>query len=158
MYYPLIRALLFKFSPETSHHVALRSLAIANSVGVLSLLHKTHQQPVNIMGIDFPNPVGLAAGLDKNGDLVSVGIKENNASNFNPIKCYPNPSKDVIYFDAPFMQHYELLIYDVFGRLVYQNNEYENLKSISTQFLSSGAYYYKIKLKDNYVSGKFIRE
>ena len=65
MYYPLIRALLFKFSPETSHHVALRSLAIANSVGVLSLLHKTHQQPVNIMGIDFPNSVGLAAGLDK---------------------------------------------------------------------------------------------
>lgn len=96
--------------------------------------------------------------LDKNGDLVSVGIKENNASNFTQIKCFPNPSKDVIYFDAPFMQHYELLIYDVFGRLVYQNNEYENLKSISTQFLSSGAYYYKIKLKDNYVSGKFIRE
>ena len=72
MYYPLIRALLFKFSPETSHHVALRSLAIANSVGVLSLLHKTHQQPVNIMGIDFPNPVGLAAGLDKNGDYIDA--------------------------------------------------------------------------------------
>ncbi len=96
--------------------------------------------------------------LDKNGDLVSVGIKENNASKFTSVNCFPNPSKDVIYFNAPFMQHYELLIYDVFGRLVYQNNEYENLKSINTQLLSCGAYYYKIKLKDNYVSGKFIKE
>ncbi len=72
MYYPLIRSLLFKFSPETSHHVALRSLAIANSVGVLSLLHKTPQHPVKVMGIDFPNPVGLAAGLDKNGDYIDA--------------------------------------------------------------------------------------
>jgi dihydroorotate dehydrogenase len=46
MYYPLIRSLLFKFSPETSHHVALRSLAMANSMGLLGLLHKTPQQPV----------------------------------------------------------------------------------------------------------------
>jgi dihydroorotate dehydrogenase len=72
MYYPLIRSLLFKFSPETSHHVALRSLAMANSMGLLGLLHKTPQQPVNIMGIDFPNSVGLAAGLDKNGDYIDA--------------------------------------------------------------------------------------
>ena len=72
MYYPLIRSLLFKFSPETSHHVALRSLAMANSMGLLGLLHKTPQQPVHIMGIDFPNPVGLAAGLDKNGDYIDA--------------------------------------------------------------------------------------
>jgi dihydroorotate dehydrogenase len=64
--------LLFKFSPETSHHVALRSLAMANSMGLLGLLHKTPQQPVRIMGIDFPNPVGLAAGLDKNGDYIDA--------------------------------------------------------------------------------------
>jgi dihydroorotate dehydrogenase len=72
MYYPLIRSLLFKFSPETSHHVALRSLAMANSMGLLGLLHKTPHQPVNIMGIDFPNSVGLAAGLDKNGDYIDA--------------------------------------------------------------------------------------
>lgn len=72
MYYPLIRSLLFKFSPETSHHVALRSLAMANSMGLLGLLHKIPQQPVHIMGIDFPNPVGLAAGLDKNGDYIDA--------------------------------------------------------------------------------------
>lgn len=72
MYYPLIRSVLFRFSPETSHHVALRSLAIANATGVLGLLHKTPQHPVKVMGIDFPNPVGLAAGLDKNGDYIDA--------------------------------------------------------------------------------------
>ncbi|HNP02840.1 MAG TPA: quinone-dependent dihydroorotate dehydrogenase, partial [Agitococcus sp.] len=72
MYYPLIRSLLFRFDAETSHHVALRSMAIANSLGLLGLLHKTPQQPVKVMGIDFPNPVGLAAGLDKNGDYIDA--------------------------------------------------------------------------------------
>ncbi len=72
MYYPLVRSLLFRFNPETSHHVALRSMAIANSLGLLSLLHKTPQHPVKVMGIDFANPVGLAAGLDKNGDYIDA--------------------------------------------------------------------------------------
>ena len=72
MYYPLVRSLLFRFNPETSHHVALRSMAIANSLGLLNLLHKTPQYPVKVMGIDFANPVGLAAGLDKNGDYIDA--------------------------------------------------------------------------------------
>lgn len=72
MYYPLVRSLLFRLEAEKSHHVALHSLAMANSMGVLGLLHKTPQQPVRIMGIDFPNPVGLAAGLDKNGDYIDA--------------------------------------------------------------------------------------
>ncbi|HQV21867.1 MAG TPA: quinone-dependent dihydroorotate dehydrogenase [Agitococcus sp.] len=72
MYYPLVRSLLFRFNPETSHHVALRSMAIANSLGLLGLLHKTPQHPVKVMGIDFANPVGLAAGLDKNGDYIDA--------------------------------------------------------------------------------------
>lgn len=101
---------------------------------------------------------GFILRLDKNGDLVSVGIKENNSTNFSTVLCYPNPTKDIIYFDAPFTQQYEILIFDVFGRLLYQNNEYSNSKPINTQFLSSGAYYYKIKIKENYISGKFIKE
>ena len=113
---------------------------------------------------NYQNPIQPNVGenfilrLNKNGDLIATGIKEQIFTNFNSINCFPNPTKDVIYFDAPFMQHYELMIYDVFGRLVYQNKEYENLRSISTQFLSSGAYYYKIKTKENYITGKFIKE
>lgn len=96
--------------------------------------------------------------LDKNGDFVSVGIKENGSVNYAAVKCYPNPTKGVICFDAPFLQQYEIDIYDVFGKLIYQNNEYFNRGSINTQFLSSGAYYYKIKIGERYITGKFIKE
>jgi hypothetical protein len=96
--------------------------------------------------------------LDKNGDLISTGIRENNSTSFSSVSCYPNPSKDIIYFDVPFTQQYEILIFDVFGRFVYQNSEHNNSKPINTQFLSSGAYFYKIKIKENYITGKFIKE
>lgn len=96
--------------------------------------------------------------LDKNGDLVSVGIKENGCVNYAAVKCYPNPTKGVICFDAPFLKQYEIDIYDVFGKLIYQNNEYFNRESINTQFLSSGEYYYKIKIGERYITGKFIKE
>ncbi|PTQ88453.1 quinone-dependent dihydroorotate dehydrogenase [Agitococcus lubricus] len=72
MFYPLIRQLLFRLSPEASHHAALRSLAISQKLGLSSLVYRTPQAPVRVMGIDFPNPVGLAAGLDKNGDYIDA--------------------------------------------------------------------------------------
>ena len=72
MFYSLIRQLLFRLSPEASHHAALRSLAIGDSLGLLKLFYSTPSHPVHFMGIDFPNPVGLAAGLDKNGDYIDA--------------------------------------------------------------------------------------
>ncbi len=72
MFYSLIRQFLFRLSPEASHHAALRSLAIGESLGLLKLFYSTPSLPVNVMGIDFPNPVGLAAGLDKNGDYIDA--------------------------------------------------------------------------------------
>ena len=72
MWYSLIRSLLFRLNPETSHHVALESLALAKRMGLLGVGFSTPQQPVQVMGIDFPNPVGLAAGLDKNGDYIDT--------------------------------------------------------------------------------------
>ncbi len=72
MFYPLIRELLFRLSPEASHHAALRSMAIAEKLGLLDLFCAKPSMPVRVMGIDFPNPVGLAAGLDKNGDYIDA--------------------------------------------------------------------------------------
>ncbi len=72
MWYSLIRSLLFRLNPETSHHLALESLALANRLGLLGLGSRVPPQPVQVMGIDFPNPVGLAAGLDKNGDYIDA--------------------------------------------------------------------------------------
>ena len=71
MLYQAARSLLFKLDPETAHDLSLTSLSLMSSVGLNNLLRvKTLSQPVEVMGIQFPNPVGLAAGLDKNGIAV----------------------------------------------------------------------------------------
>ncbi|MBD3640317.1 MAG: quinone-dependent dihydroorotate dehydrogenase [Marinobacter sp.] len=67
--YGVIRNLLFRFPPEQAHNMALGSLDVAQKLGLLSAFSpKIDALPVNVMGLDFPNPVGLAAGLDKNAD------------------------------------------------------------------------------------------
>lgn len=66
--YNLAKNILFRFSPELSHELALDWMGAAGRLGLIKLLHERPRLPVNVMGIDFPNPVGLAAGLDKNGD------------------------------------------------------------------------------------------
>lgn len=67
--YSLMRSLLFSLPPEASHRVALGGLDAAASLGILkSLVPPPAPLPVKVMGLDFANPVGLAAGLDKNAD------------------------------------------------------------------------------------------
>lgn len=76
--YSLIRKALFVTDPETAHLLALESLRLGYAAGVTSLLCRTKNQPVTVMGLQFPNPVGMAAGMDKNGDYIdplgSVGF------------------------------------------------------------------------------------
>ena len=71
--YPLVRPLLFKLDPETAHHVTLTLLKLADQTG-LSVLNraKSRNKPVRVMGLEFQNPVGLAAGMDKNGDYIDA--------------------------------------------------------------------------------------
>ena len=70
--YTLARHLLFKLPPETSHDLSLNLISAGGRLGLNSLVCKAPEKmPVSVMGIDFPNPVGLAAGLDKNG--VAIG-------------------------------------------------------------------------------------
>jgi dihydroorotate dehydrogenase len=69
--YGLARALLFTLDPETAHDVTLQALAGAHAIGVGRALHpRLPDDPVRLMGLTFPNPVGLAAGLDKDGAFV----------------------------------------------------------------------------------------
>ena len=68
--YGLLRPLLFALDAETAHGVGLRSLDALQRAGLLGLVARRPAEspfPVNVFGLDFPNPVGLAAGLDKNG-------------------------------------------------------------------------------------------
>jgi dihydroorotate dehydrogenase len=65
--YPLFRPLLFAADPETAHALTFRGLDIAAALGLARLAAPTlPTAPVVAMGIEFPNRVGLAAGLDKN--------------------------------------------------------------------------------------------
>ena len=73
MSYSLLRSLLFQLNPETSHELSLEWMSAADRLGML----KPFTSPVNdlqveVMGIKFPNPVGLAAGLDKNADHIDA--------------------------------------------------------------------------------------
>lgn len=70
--YGLIRKALFTASPETAHELALESLRLAHATGATRLVCKAISQPVNVMGLEFPNPVGMAAGMDKNGDYIDA--------------------------------------------------------------------------------------
>ncbi|MCX7106809.1 MAG: quinone-dependent dihydroorotate dehydrogenase [Methylococcales bacterium] len=71
--YPLLRPFLFSLDPETAHEVTLKLLKLAQTSGIGKLIYPTiADKPVNIMGLNFKNPVGLAAGMDKNGDYISA--------------------------------------------------------------------------------------
>lgn len=70
--YSFIKNLLFCLNPEQSHAVALKSLNLLYPFGLLRLAPKIPDNPRNLMGLSFPNPIGLAAGLDKNADYVDA--------------------------------------------------------------------------------------
>lgn len=68
--YALARPLLFSLDPETAHNLTLPALKRAAALGLTGLIARPQPDPRNVMGITFPNPVGLAAGLDKDGGYI----------------------------------------------------------------------------------------
>jgi len=65
--YKIIRTILFLFDAEKVHVLSLNMMSLFSSLGLLKLFIKNPvDAPVTVMGIKFPNAVGLAAGLDKN--------------------------------------------------------------------------------------------
>jgi len=71
MNYELLRPWLFRLDPEVAHRLSLAGLAALARLGPLNpLRQRPPERRRTVMGIDFPNPLGLAAGLDKNGDCI----------------------------------------------------------------------------------------
>lgn len=71
--YSILRPALFSLDPEVAHYTTLKLLKVAKQAGFSSLYTpELVDMPVSIMGLDFKNPVGLAAGLDKNGDYIDA--------------------------------------------------------------------------------------
>ncbi|MFN8152897.1 MAG: quinone-dependent dihydroorotate dehydrogenase [Bacteroidia bacterium] len=75
MYKLLIRPLLFLLDPETAHHFVFGALRLIMKIPAVKYLFSILYKPegndaaVEVMGLKFPNPVGLAAGFDKNAEL-----------------------------------------------------------------------------------------
>ena len=71
--YRLIRPLLFALPAETSHNLAMGTMSLVSRSEILCAAleklchHPSMHNPVQVMGLDFPNAIGLAAGLDKHG-------------------------------------------------------------------------------------------
>ena len=68
--YTLARPLLFSLDPENAHNLTLPALRRAARLGLTGVIGKPKPDPRTVMGITFPNPVGLAAGLDKDGAYI----------------------------------------------------------------------------------------
>jgi dihydroorotate dehydrogenase len=70
--YQLAKPFLFRLEPETAHDLTLSFIDRAHRLGLLPTKSCQSAQPTRAMGLDFPNPVGLAAGLDKNGAYIDA--------------------------------------------------------------------------------------
>ena len=72
MLYDTLKRLLFLLDPETAHSVIASNVGWATHLGLNRLLcDLPPEDPVTVMGVRFPNTIGLAAGFDKNADLVT---------------------------------------------------------------------------------------
>ena len=72
MFYAFARNALFALDPEVAHNVALHSLKKLHKLNLSRLIGTRLSAPREVMGLTFGNPVGLAAGLDKNGEYIDA--------------------------------------------------------------------------------------
>ncbi|AWH87085.1 quinone-dependent dihydroorotate dehydrogenase [Limnobaculum parvum] len=73
MFYPFIRKALFQLDPEQAHEFTFRLLHRINGTPLQSLIRQSvPNKPVRCMGLNFKNPLGLAAGLDKDGECIDA--------------------------------------------------------------------------------------
>ena len=95
-FYKIARSILFRLDAERAHHLTLSGLRIAQRLGITSFLSPGHsKEPIKLMGLEFPNRVGLAAGLDKSGNCVagfgSMGFGFVEVGTITPLAQEGNP-------------------------------------------------------------------
>ena len=72
--YPLARFGLFRLDAEVAHHTSMAALRLTEKIGLLKWLSPQNEivTPIEVMGLKFPNRIGLAAGLDKEGNTIDA--------------------------------------------------------------------------------------
>ncbi|MFT6985281.1 MAG: dihydroorotate dehydrogenase [Psychromonas sp.] len=97
MFYRIMRSFLFMLNPEKAHDLSLKQLKLTYGT-VLDLFYrqKVQQRPVQVMGLTFPNSLGLAAGLDKDGECIdafgAMGFGHIEVGTVTPVAQPGNPS------------------------------------------------------------------
>ncbi|WP_448912108.1 quinone-dependent dihydroorotate dehydrogenase [Haemophilus sputorum] len=66
--YSLVRKFIFSMQPESAHEFTIKALKMAGKLPFP--IFPTPDNPVEVMGLKFKNPIGLAAGADKNGEAI----------------------------------------------------------------------------------------
>jgi dihydroorotate dehydrogenase len=97
--YPALRKILFKLEPERAHSLTLLMLSVAGGIPparlILSLLHSGPGKPVTAFGLQFKNPIGLAAGYDKDAralpGLAALGFGHIEVGTVTPMPQPGNP-------------------------------------------------------------------
>ena len=72
LYADILRPCLFQFEPETAHHLVLTGLRLTPAPVLRAMFGSPAEKPVRLFGVTFPNPVGLAAGMDKNAEVLGA--------------------------------------------------------------------------------------
>ena len=101
--YKFFRPLLFRLEPERAHHLTLQALRIAGNISLskrlLTQLYRSPSKPVQAFGLTFKNPVGLAAGYDKDAlalaGLAALGFGHVEVGTVTPRPQPGNPSPRV---------------------------------------------------------------
>ena len=101
--YPFFRSLIFRLDPETAHQLTLRAIRVAGNVPIsrwfLTQLYKAPAKPVQAFGLTFKNPIGLAAGYDKDAlairGLAALGFGHLEVGTVTPRRQPGNPSPRV---------------------------------------------------------------
>lgn len=96
MYYPLIRKALFQLDPERAHKVTFQLLRRVTGTPLEWLVRQNvPSKPVSCMGLTFKNPLGLAAGLDKNGECIdALGAMGFGSIEIGTVTPRPQPGND----------------------------------------------------------------
>lgn len=72
MIYNLARSILFQLDPEKAHAIALKGMRLLHHAKLLPAQNISAAKPISLMGLTFKNRIGLAAGLDKNGEYIDA--------------------------------------------------------------------------------------
>ncbi|NCH74306.1 quinone-dependent dihydroorotate dehydrogenase [Cronobacter sakazakii] len=96
MYYPFVRKALFQLDPERAHELTFQQMRRVTGTPLEALLRqKVPSKPVTCMGLTFKNPLGLAAGLDKNGECIdALGALGFGAVEIGTVTPRPQPGND----------------------------------------------------------------